>query len=133
MPVSFNPLLIAVSVNPLNRSYGMMISEGCFTVNVLGKEHAELAQKLADRGDRFKGLSWSRSRLIGCPILDDALAHLECNIQSEYPAGDHQLLVAEVITGSLRNPVAQPMLYADTGNMDGSIALLPGQLSGGTE
>lgn len=37
----------------------------------------------------------------GSPILTDALAYLECTVQSHMPAGDHQLIYAKVESGQL--------------------------------
>ncbi|BFM41024.1 diflavin flavoprotein [Synechocystis sp. LKSZ1] len=37
----------------------------------------------------------------GCLILTDALAALECTIQDQFPAGDHQLIYAQVHNGHL--------------------------------
>lgn len=41
------------------------------------------------------------------------------------PAGDHQLGVAEVVGGGLLDADATPMLYSETGDLDGSSALYP--------
>ncbi|MEN9680473.1 MAG: hypothetical protein RLZZ627_366 [Pseudomonadota bacterium] len=127
MPVSFNPILIALSVNPHHRSYQLLKQSRSFTINVIAQDHAELAEKLAGPGDRLQGLRCTEG-LNGCPLLELALAHLECQVIHEYPAGDHHLIVGKLQGGSLRNPKGIPLLYAQTGNLDGAIALFPEKL-----
>lgn len=128
MPVSFNPILIALSVNPHHRSYSLLKQGGAFSINVIGVDHAELAETLAGPGDRLKGLSWSEG-FKGCPLLDLAIAHLECQVIHEYPVGDHHLMVGKLNGGNLCDSEAIPLLYAHTGNLDGAIALFPENLS----
>lgn len=127
MPVSFDPVLIALSVNPHHRSYPMIRESGVFAINVIGQDHSELAEKLAGPDDRLKGLEWVRGGT-GCPLLECALAHLECRVVDIYPAGDHQLIVGKILGGSLKKPHTHPLLYAETGNLDGAIGLFPEQL-----
>jgi len=51
------------------------------------------------------------------------LAYFECDLQDRHPAGDHELVVGRVVGGRILDPDAVPMLYAETGDMDGSSAL----------
>ncbi len=45
--VSFQPLLLALGINPHHRSYAMLKAGESFTVNVLGREQLELAHHFA--------------------------------------------------------------------------------------
>lgn len=128
MQVSFNPLLLAVSINPDHSSYSLLNAEGVFSVNVLRREHIELARHFGTRSgpdvDKLSSISW-RSRLTGAPILADALAHFDCKVVRSMPAGDHELVIGQVVDGAIFDPNADPMTYAETGDMDGSSALYP--------
>lgn len=128
MPVSFDPVLIAVSVNPNHRSYPMMKQGGCFSINVIDQGHGDLAAKLAGPGDRLQGLDWVEG-ITHCPLLDSALAQIECRVIEDYPAGDHRLIVGKVIQGQQINPEGTPLLYTDTGDLDGAISLFPERLT----
>ena len=123
---SFDPLLIVVSVNPQNASYDILRTGGVFTVNVLRRGQLELARRFGTTSgrdhDKFAGVSWHPGGN-GAPVLDDALAYFECEVQNYHPAGDHELVVGRVAVGHLVDPDAAPMLYAETGDMDGSAAL----------
>jgi len=128
MQVSFDPLLLALSINPGNASYPLLHAGGGFTVNVLKKGELELAKRLGTRSgrelDKLAGLEWRAGRN-GAPILKDALAYFDCELGATMSAGDHELVVGRVIDGRLLARDATPMAYADTGKMDGSSALYP--------
>lgn len=124
MPVSFDPVLLAVSINPQNRSYGLIKESQRFSINVIKGEDLYLAEQMAAPGDRLSMIAWQPG-LNGCPLIDEALAHLECEVIHEVTAGDHQLVVARLCTGKLLKPKATPLLYADTGSLDGAAALFP--------
>ena len=123
---SFDPLLIVVSVNPQNASYDILRAGRAFTVNVLEHGQTELARRFGTSSsrdhDKLAGVSWHAGGN-GAPVLDDALAYLECEVQDRHPAGDHELVVGRVVGGRLLDPDAAPMLYTETGDMDGSSAL----------
>ncbi len=125
---SFEPLLLAVSVNPENASHPILRSGRSFTVNVLRQGQLELARRFGTRSgrdeDKLAGMRWHAGRR-GAPILDDALAYFECELGETLPAGDHELVLGRVIDGRILAPGAAPMTYAETGELDGSRALYP--------
>lgn len=126
MQVSFDPPLIALSIHPEHASYELLAAAGVFTVNVLPRGREDLAGHFGRAGapDKLAGVAWRRGRL-GAPLLDEALAWLECEVSHEYPAGDHRLVIGRVRHGTVRDAGAAPMDYRDTGDMDGSGALFP--------
>jgi flavin reductase (DIM6/NTAB) family NADH-FMN oxidoreductase RutF len=128
MQASFEPLFLAVSINPGNASYELLHATGGFTVNVLKQGQLELARRLGTRAgrdeDKLAGIRWHRGRL-GSPILDDAMAYFECELMGRTRAGDHELVLGRVVDGKILDQGAVPLTYADTGEMDGSAALFP--------
>jgi flavin reductase (DIM6/NTAB) family NADH-FMN oxidoreductase RutF len=127
--VSFQPLLLALSINPEHASYPLLVAGGGFTVNVLRRGQFELARKFGTRSgrdtDKLAGQRWAPGPG-GAPILLDAAACLECRVVDRHPAGDHELVVGRVTGGRVLDPKAPPMTYAETGNLDGSADLYPG-------
>jgi flavin reductase (DIM6/NTAB) family NADH-FMN oxidoreductase RutF len=125
---SFEPLLLAVSVNPRNASYPILRSGRSFSVNVLRQGQFELARRFGTRSgrdeDKLAGVRWHPGRR-GAPILDDTLAYFECELGATLAAGDHELVLGRVIDGRILAPGAAPMTYAETGEMDGSRELYP--------
>jgi len=128
MQTSFNPLLLALSINPGNASYPLLHAGGGFTVNVLKQGQQDLARRFGTRSgrdeDKLAGIHWHPGRS-GAPILEDALAYFDCALAGRMPAGDHELVLGRVTEGKLVDRNAAPLTYADTGDMDGSGALYP--------
>ncbi len=126
MQVSFNPLLLALSINPQHSSYALLKQGGAFSVNVLKKGQLQLAAHFGQpaRADKLALTQWTTGGA-GAPLLREALAWFECRLVREYPAGDHVLALGKVIDGKLLDSKAEPMAYSETGAMDGAAALFP--------
>jgi len=131
MQTSFDPLLLALSINPENASYPLLHAGGGFTVNVLKQGQDDLARRLGTRSgrddDKLADIRWRPGRT-GAPILEDALAYFDCRLTGRMGAGDHELVLGRVADGGILAPDAKPLTYADTGDMDGSSALYPKRL-----
>jgi flavin reductase (DIM6/NTAB) family NADH-FMN oxidoreductase RutF len=129
--VSFDPLLVALSVNPGHASWPLLLAGGGFLVNVLSREQLHLARHFGTRSgrdtDKLAGITW-RPGPAGAPILDGALAYLDCRLTQRVPAGDHEIVIARPVAGEILRPDAPPLLYADTGDLDGSRELYPPSL-----
>jgi len=129
--VSFDPLLLALSVNPGHASFPLLVGGGGFAVSVLSRDQLDLARHFGTRSgretDKLAGVSWRAGRT-GAPILADAVAYLECRLTGRIPAGDHEIVIASPVAGEILLPDAIPLTYADTGDLDGSRELYPPSL-----
>jgi flavin reductase (DIM6/NTAB) family NADH-FMN oxidoreductase RutF len=128
MQVSFDPLLLALSVNPEHASYPLLVGGGGFAVSVLSHDQIHLARHFGTRSgreaDKLAGIAWRPGRT-GAPILTEAVAWLECRLTERLPAGDHEIVIARPLAGELLRPDATPLTYADTGDLDRSRELYP--------
>jgi flavin reductase (DIM6/NTAB) family NADH-FMN oxidoreductase RutF len=126
MQASYDPLLLALSINPHHSSYELLKLGGAFSVNVLKKGQLDLAAHFAGPASAGKlaSIEWTPGRT-GVPLLHQALALFECQLTGEHPAGDHVLALGKVIGGRLLDFAAEPLSYRDTGAMDGAAALYP--------
>jgi flavin reductase (DIM6/NTAB) family NADH-FMN oxidoreductase RutF len=126
--VSFDPLLVALSINPSHASFPILVAAGAFAVSILGHGQLELARHFGTQSgwavDKLAGQRWQAAHG-GAPVLLDALAYLECRVVGRHAAGDHELVLGQVVGGRLLAPEALPMTYAETGDLDGSAALYP--------
>lgn len=126
--VSFDPLLVALSVNAANASYPLLAESGGFVVNVLRSDQIALATHFGTQSgrevDKIEGVRW-RAGQFGAPVLSDAVAFLECRVTGTHPAGDHVIVFAEVVDGAVLAEEATPLRYDETGGVDGSAALYP--------
>ncbi len=131
MQVSFDPLLLALSINPQNASAPLRRAGGTFAVSVLKDVQLALARRFGTRSgrdeDKLAGVRWRPGRG-GAPILEEALAYFDCEVVERLQVGDHELVVGRVVDGGILARDAAPLPYAATGEMDGSSALYPPQL-----
>ena len=98
--VSFDPPLLALSVENISKSLPMILRSRKCTVNVLRSGDRELAGKLGKSAlqhpDKLVNISFHPG-LNGCPILDDALAWVACDVRNIVEAGDSTVIITEVI------------------------------------
>ncbi|HEX6559224.1 MAG TPA: flavin reductase family protein [Longimicrobiales bacterium] len=108
--VSLQPPLILVCVEHNADSHACIRTAGVFSVNVLDAGQERIARRFAtwEVDTKFEGLAF-HTEVTGAPILDDALAWLDCRVWAEYPAGDHTIFVGEVVAGDARE--GTPLLY----------------------
>ena len=131
MQVSFDPVLLALSVNPGHASFPLLVGGGGFAVSVLSRNQLDLARHFGTQSardtDKLSGVSWRAGRT-GAPIIAEAVAYLECRLTGRIPAGDHEIVIARPVAGEILLPDTMPLTYADTGDLDGSRALYPPSL-----
>lgn len=122
MQVSFNPLLLAISINPEHYSYRLLQDSGVCAVNVLGWNQFALAEHFGRSAkDKMAGFQWRQAET-GAPILSESLAYFDCRVSHYADAGDHKIAVCEVVAAATLNP-GRPLLYSQTGDIDGSSKL----------
>ncbi|MBP2704172.1 flavin reductase family protein [Microbispora sp. RL4-1S] len=114
--------LASVSREPPLLSFGIAVASSCwpavrdtdgFVVNILAEGQHDLAALFARRGaDRFGPLTrWSRLPT-GEPLLDGVAAWLRCRVRERFIAGDHRLILGQVVDGG-SDPRHRPLLYHD--------------------
>lgn len=102
--VSFEPPLLALSVENDSHSIELIRASGVFAISIFGEDQRELAGSL---GKRWKLRPQKveetphRPGITGCPILTDALGAVECRVTGEMPAGDSTLFLAEAVNAEL--------------------------------
>jgi len=95
--VSLEPPLLLVCLTTGARTTEAVTTAGKFTVNILSARQEHLAMRFAKRGaDHFAGLAIVHGRH-EVPIIPDAFAHLECRVERSFEAGDHIVVIGEVL------------------------------------
>jgi flavin reductase (DIM6/NTAB) family NADH-FMN oxidoreductase RutF len=99
--VSLDPPLVCVNVDRRNRFGEAVAVSRTWAVSILSETGQHAATWFARRGrplpDQFDRVAYRRGELTGAPLLDAAVAWLECRTWAEYDGGDHVLLVGEVV------------------------------------
>ena len=94
--LSLDPPLILVCVDHKSQSYPSLLERGRFAVNVLRLDQEAISRRFAStRLDKFDGVPHRLSEW-GLPLIDDALAQLECTTVSTHVEGDHTIFVGRV-------------------------------------
>jgi 3-hydroxy-9,10-secoandrosta-1,3,5(10)-triene-9,17-dione monooxygenase reductase component len=95
--LSLEPRLIALCPGRGSTSWPKVRAASRLVVNVLGEGQADIARQFSQSGgDKFAGVDWHPSRVSGSPVLDGALAWLDCEIEAEHDGGDHTIAVCKV-------------------------------------
>jgi len=98
--ISFDPPLVAISIENTSKSLPMILNSRKCTINVFRSGDRELAGKLGKSAiqhpDKLATISFHLGDN-GCPILNDALAWVACEIHDTVKAGDSTLVIAEVV------------------------------------
>jgi flavin reductase (DIM6/NTAB) family NADH-FMN oxidoreductase RutF len=113
--VSLDPLLVLFCAEKIARFHDAVLAAGRWAVSVLDEESEKTARWLATRGRPLDGqlnaIRHHPGPQTGAPVLDDALAAIECRTAAVYDGGDHSILVGEVIGVSEPRPGGRPLLY----------------------
>lgn len=107
--LSLDPASILVCLNRRLSITDIISETGVFAVNILGQEHGDLATQFAVRHeDKFRGTT-VRTDGLGNPVLDEALAHLECRLEARSDFGTHAIFIAVIESASSRS--GAPLAY----------------------
>ena len=109
--VSMDPPLIAYFAMINSRTYAQIRPSGRFCVNVLAADQEPFCRTFGSRGaDKFTGVSWHPAPT-GSPILDDAVAWIDCETEVVHSAGDHDIVVGRVIDLNVAAPRPSLLFY----------------------
>jgi flavin reductase (DIM6/NTAB) family NADH-FMN oxidoreductase RutF len=107
--VSLDPPLVLVCVDHAATAHPAFRTHGWFAVNVLRHEQEALSRRFAESGgDKFRGVPCHDGQS-GLPLLDGALATLECRLVEAHEAGDHTIFVGRVETATIGE--GRPLVY----------------------
>jgi flavin reductase (DIM6/NTAB) family NADH-FMN oxidoreductase RutF/DNA-binding IclR family transcriptional regulator len=112
--VSLDPPLVAFLPAKGSGRYSRLQSANTFCVNVLSADQEALCRTFSARGQQaFDGVAWTASPS-GAPVLEDAVAWIDCEVVSVQEVGDHYLVLGSVQDMQVLNPVA-PLLFFQGG------------------
>lgn len=112
--LSVDPPTLLVSVNRSASAAAPLLTERAFAVNVLRPHHQDLADRFAGRHGvsgraRYEGGEWTRLST-GAPVLTDALAVFDCELEEAIERHTHLILIGRVVAARITE-TAEPLLY----------------------
>jgi flavin reductase (DIM6/NTAB) family NADH-FMN oxidoreductase RutF len=102
---AFEPPMLAVAVENTSKTIGMIRDSHHFAINVLHKGQRDLAGKLGRTSEqapqKLKGIKTKPAGGASTPVLADCLGWVECRLVTTLPAGDHTLVLGEIVEAGI--------------------------------
>jgi flavin reductase (DIM6/NTAB) family NADH-FMN oxidoreductase RutF len=94
----------------------LLARQPLWAVSVLSESQRHIAGRFAMKGrisDRllFEDIPYERGRMAGAPLVRGALAVIECRTERQVEAGDHTLVVGQVLTARMPSADGSPLVY----------------------
>ena len=122
--LSFDPKLVGVGVEKAALTHRLIHEGGAFSLCFIDREDRALVRKFVkpvevDEGAAtVNGVAFHDGAATGVPILDQAVAWLECQVRHEVPCGQHTLFVGEVVDCGFQKPEETPVLRMEDTRMN---------------
>ncbi|HUN48764.1 MAG TPA: flavin reductase family protein [Stellaceae bacterium] len=109
-----SPPRIFICVSRSSASWAALQKHPCFGINLLRQEDRAVADRFAGRdglegAERYRGAAWSPLRT-GAPLLDTALAALDCEVEESLARYDHAIVIGRIIAMRVRAD-GPPLVY----------------------
>jgi flavin reductase (DIM6/NTAB) family NADH-FMN oxidoreductase RutF len=116
---SFEPPMVVVAVENASKTIGMIRDAHHFAVNLLQSGQRDLAGKLGRSSEqtpqKLKGIRTKPAPVSGAPVLADALGWVECRLMTTLPAGDHTLVLGEVVGAGVEHQDVKALTLEEAG------------------
>jgi flavin reductase (DIM6/NTAB) family NADH-FMN oxidoreductase RutF len=116
---SFDPPMVVVAVENVSKTIGMIRDARHFAVTLLPADQRDLAAKLGRSSStvaqKLKGVKTKPAPASATPVLADGLGWLDCRLVATLPAGDHTLVLGEILDAGVEQTGAQPLTVESAG------------------
>ncbi len=107
--VSLDPPLILVCIDKNTGSHYALMQTDSFVVNILREDQQYLSDRFASYlPDKFEAVGYNLG-INDLPVLEDALANLECRLVNSYAGGDHTIFVGQIERATIGD--GDPLVY----------------------
>ncbi|HVM10748.1 MAG TPA: flavin reductase family protein [Acidimicrobiales bacterium] len=123
LQVSFDPKLVAVSIEEHALTHALVADGRAFSVNVLDREDRAIVRKFTkpvevDEAARtLNGFPYHDGRT-GVPVLDQAVAYIECEVRQAVDCGTSTLFIGEVVYARFQKDEASDVLRMEDTRMN---------------
>jgi len=122
--VSFEPKLVAVSIEKEAVTHELIAASGVFTVNTIDREDRAIVRKFTKPVDvdeaahTLNEFPFHDGTATGAPILDQAVAFIECEVRNTVDVGGHDLFVGEVVNAAFQKDEETAVLRMEDTRMN---------------
>jgi flavin reductase (DIM6/NTAB) family NADH-FMN oxidoreductase RutF len=111
--VSLDPPLVLFCASNTSATWARLRDVRRLGVSVLSEGHDALCRQLAGPASgRFAGVGWTATD-DGAVFVEGAAAWLDCSLEREVPAGDHQIALM-LVHAVMRVPESAPLVFHDS-------------------
>jgi 3-hydroxy-9,10-secoandrosta-1,3,5(10)-triene-9,17-dione monooxygenase reductase component len=108
--LSLEPQLVLFCAAKSSTTWPRIQAAQKWAANILGEDGEEICRLFAEKGaDRFAHIAYSTGRS-GAPLLEAAIAFVDCETIEEHDAGDHVIVVGRVLELGYA-PEGKPLLF----------------------
>jgi len=121
--IGFEPKLMAVSVEKEALTHELVAESGVFCLNLIDREDRTVVRKFTkpvevdDAAHTLNEFGYHDGRT-GAPILDQAVAYVECEVRNQLDVGSHTLFIGEVVDAGFQKPEDTPVLRMEDTRMN---------------
>jgi 3-hydroxy-9,10-secoandrosta-1,3,5(10)-triene-9,17-dione monooxygenase reductase component len=109
--VSLDPPIVAFCAAHTSTTWPRIRTAGAFTISLLSVGQEAVCRSFATKGaDRFSDIDWSMKES-GHPAIDGALAWINCVLETSHLVGDHELILARVISLATNDGDGDPLVF----------------------
>lgn len=113
--VSLHPPMVLWSVQKASTTYDLWLETRQFGISVLNAAQGELCERYATRGNHAMVRDGDyRLSPSGSPLIPDAVATFDCRVNAMHDAGDHKIIVADVLDFG-HDASREPLIYVRGG------------------
>jgi flavin reductase (DIM6/NTAB) family NADH-FMN oxidoreductase RutF len=121
--VGFDPKLLAIGVEHEALTHELIVEGGAFTLNLVARDDRAIVRKFTKPVDvdlearTLNGFAFHDGRT-GAPILDQAVAYVECEVRQQVPVGGHTLFLGEIVDAAFQLPEETEVLRMEDTRMN---------------
>jgi flavin reductase (DIM6/NTAB) family NADH-FMN oxidoreductase RutF len=115
---AFDPPMVVVAIENTSKTIAMIRNSHHYAINLLLSGQRELAGKLGRSSkqapQKLKGIKTKPAPVSGAPVLVDCLGWVECRVVATLPAGDHTLVLGELVAVGVEHE-GEPLTVQEAG------------------
>ena len=121
--VSFEPKLLGIGVDKHAFTHELIAEGGTFVLNTIDRDDRAIVRKLTKpvevdlAASTLNGFPFHDGPVTGAPVLDQAVAFLECEVRNPVDCGGHTFFIGEVVNATFQKAEDTPVLRMEDTRM----------------
>lgn len=121
--LSFDPKLLGVGVEKPALTHELIATGGVFSLCLVDREDRAIVRKFTKpvqvdlEARQANGFPFHEGRT-GAPVLDQAVAYVECEVRQHVELGNHTFFIGEVVDARFQKPEETPALRMEDTRMN---------------